>query len=149
MVTVTGGDRLENYLARLSTKFKGKTTTLSVGFLAGSTYPDGTSVPLVAAVQEFGSPTNNIPARPYFRGMVNKRSGEWPGQMANLLKITNNDVDRTMKLMGELIVGELKESINEFNGVPLAPATIARKGSEKQLIDTAHMLNSVDYMVED
>jgi hypothetical protein len=38
--------------------------TLKIGFLKGATYPDGTSVPMVAAVQEFGGRIEREPSDP-------------------------------------------------------------------------------------
>ena len=49
---------------------------------------------------------------------------------------------------GEAIAGQLRESIINLTEPPLAPATVARKGSDKPLVDTGHMLASVDYEVE-
>jgi hypothetical protein len=48
---------------------------LQVGFMENADpYPDGTPVALVAAVQEFGSPSNGIPPRPFMRPAVAERS---------------------------------------------------------------------------
>ena len=48
-------------------------------------------------------------------------------------------------MTGEAVAGQLRQSIVDFSSVPLAPSTIARKGFENQLVDTGHMLNSIDY----
>ncbi|WP_260855420.1 hypothetical protein [Mesorhizobium amorphae] len=42
----------------------------------------------------------------------------------------------------------MQGAIVEYVGPPLKPETIARKGSDKQLIDTSVMLNSVDWRVK-
>ena len=49
--------------------------------------------------------------------------------------------------MGQGISGQLKQSIVDTNEPPLAASTIARKGFAKPLVDTGHMLQSVDYEV--
>jgi hypothetical protein len=49
--------------------------------------------------------------------------------------------------VAEAIAGQLRESIIKTNAPPLSPRTIARKGFAKPLIDTSHMINSVDYEV--
>ena len=54
MSALSGGDKLEKVLATTVAKLRNEHDTVRVGFLEGSTYPDGTSVPMVAAVQEFG-----------------------------------------------------------------------------------------------
>ena len=51
--------------------------------------------------------------------------------------------------MGKIISGDLRQKINTFAGVPLSPATIARKGFDKQLIDESTMVDSIDYVVEE
>lgn len=145
-IGVVGGDKLNQYLSRVGQQLV-MANTVRIGFLEGGTYPDGTSVPLVAAVQEFGSPAHNIPPRPYFRGMIQKHQDEWPGQIATLLNRTGYDAGRTLGQMGELIAGELRQSIRDLTSPPLAPATVKRKGFAKPLVDTGHLLNSIDYEV--
>jgi hypothetical protein len=115
--------------------------------MAGATYPNGVSVPMVAASQEFGAPRAGIPPRPFFRGMISEKSKEWPSALAGLLK--NHNAKDALTLTGEAIAGQLKESIAKYDkGPPLKPATIKRKGFDKQLIDTGHMMNSITYKVE-
>jgi hypothetical protein len=144
----TGGDKLLKRLAELSTKVS-KKSTFNVGFLQNATYPDGTLVALVAAINEFGAPSRNQPPRPFFRSMITAKSPEWGDQLGKVLKSTDYNTDTSMGLMGESIKGELQVSIIEFSGAPLAPATIAAKGFDKQLIDTGHMKDSVDYEIKD
>lgn len=144
---ISGGEKLERYLREMAKKVTNP-GTLHVGFLEGATYPDGTSVPLVAAVQEFGSAANGIPSRPYFRTMVAEKSPAWGPAMGKVLQQTDYDAAQALQLMGEGIKGQLQESIIDFAGAPLSPATVAAKGNDKQLVETGHMLNSVDYVVE-
>lgn len=146
MAMISGGAKLEAVIAGILKGVGSKPVVVEVGFLAGATYPDGTGVPAVAAYNEYG--TERIPPRPFFRNMVHDKSPEWPQALAAVLKSTNYDAPRAMALMGEGIKGQLQKAIKDFNGVPLAPSTIARKGFDKQLIDTSHMLNSVDYEVK-
>ncbi len=147
MVTLTGGDKLISRLNELA-KSVTKSATLSVGFLEGATYPDGTSVPLVAAVQEFGAPARNIPPRPFFRNMIAQKAESWPDAVAALLETNDYDATQTLMQTGEGIKGQLQQSIKDTNSPPLAPATIAKKGFSKPLIDTGVMINSIDYKVE-
>lgn len=144
MAKVIGGDKLGPYLDRLAQR-AGSAGSVDVGFLEGATYPDGTSVPMVAALNEFGTSTQ--PPRPFFRDMVSARSSEWPDAVANLLKANDMDAARTLDQAGAAIAGQLRESIATFTGAPLAPSTVKAKGSEKQLIDTGVMSNSVDHRV--
>lgn len=120
--------------------------TLRVGFLANATYPDGTPVAAVAAFQDFG--TRTIPPRPFFRNMVAEKSSEWPAAIARALADNNYDAERALRIVGEAIAGQLRQSIIDTNEPPLADRTAQRKGHAKPLVDTGHMLNSVDYEVE-
>ena len=148
MATLSGGDKFVRIIADITKNVEGSGKTLSVGFLDGSTYPDGTSTPLVAAVQEFGSPSRNIPPRPFFRNMIARKHNEWPSAVAELLKANNYNVTKALMQTGEGIKGQLQQSIKDTNTPPLAPATIKRKGFSTPLIDTGHMINSIDYKVE-
>jgi hypothetical protein len=146
MAAIKGGDKLAIALAKIAAGVS-RPATLSVGFLEGATYPSGESVALIAALNEFG--TSKAPPRPFFRQMVASKSGEWPAAVGNLLKANDYDAVKTLGQAGEGIKGQLQSSIAEFNSVPLAQSTIDRKGSEKQLVDTGHLLNSVDYQVKE
>lgn len=145
MTGFSGGAKLEAYLKQMAQKVSNP-ATLRVGFLEGATYPDGTPVALVAAAQEFG--TDKIPPRPYFRDMIADKSPTWGDSLAKVLHHTNYDADASLRLMGEGIKGQLQQSIIDFDRVPLSPLTIERKGNDKQLIETSHMLNSADYELE-
>lgn len=148
MASFSGGQELEKKLQEISKKL-GEGRVLKVGFLDGSTYPDGTSTPMVAAANEFGNPANNQPPRPFFRNMIAEKSPEWPDDMGRILKATGFDGATTFSLMGERIKDQLQQSIRDFSDPGLAESTIKKKGFDKPLIDTSHMINSVDYEIEE
>ncbi len=139
-VEIKGGDKLAAYLKEVSRKVN-KASTLRAGFLEDATYPDGTSVAMVAAMQNFG--TSKIPPRPFFTIAVAQNSPQWPTDLAKLLNANGFDSEVTLTLMGFKIVGEIQDSIVAFDSVPLSPKTIAAKGFDKQLVDTGQMLRSV------
>jgi len=141
---VKGGERLKAKLAELGEKL-GKGGQLDVGFLAGATEADGTSVALVAALNEFG--TGRMPPRPFMRPTVANNKSKWGPNLGTALKATNYDPMKSLDLLGEEIVGEIKQTINSVTSPKLAESTIARKGFEKPLIDTSTMINSVDKKV--
>jgi hypothetical protein len=145
MVAFKGGTALEARLKELAAKVT-KPANLSVGFLENSSYPDGTSVPMVAALAEFG--TRKQPARPFFRDMIADKSPQWGDAIAGLLKSNDYDATKTMAQMGAGIDGQLKQSIADFDRVPLSPKTIAAKGFDKQLIDSGVMIASTGFKVE-
>ena len=146
MNALSGGAALQRTLDALASKMD-KAREVRVGFLEGKTYPDGTSVPMVAAIQEFGSPEQNIPARPFFRRMIAEKSPEWGQSLGKLLAHGNYDSSQALDAMGMRISEQLRDSIIGFTDPPLSPKTIAAKGFATPLIDTGVMLNSIDFEV--
>lgn len=171
MVTISGGDKFEAALKSIATSL-GSAKVLRVGFLEDATYPAGkvkalrtaykarkkakiegavtgalygTSVAMVAAIQNYGAPKAGIPPRPFFSNMIADKSPEWPAAIGKQLVRNNYDADKTLRIVGEAIRGQLQKSIRDTDTPPLKQATIDRKGFSKPLIDTAHMINSVDY----
>lgn len=142
-----GGAALEARLKEIAAR-SDTAHSVRAGFLENATYPDGTHVATVAAIQEWGATAKNIPSRPFFRNMIAAHEGEWGGNLGNLIETHGYDAHKLLSLMGELIAGQIRNSIQATNSPPNAPATIARKGHDKVLIDSGHMYNSVDYEVE-
>ena len=64
MATVSGGDKLQSALQKISDKLgaSGGGPSVAVGYLEGTTYPDLTSLPMVAATMEFGGTINRAAA---------------------------------------------------------------------------------------
>ncbi|WP_165430942.1 hypothetical protein [Atlantibacter hermannii] len=148
MSSFSGGDALERKLAEMAERL-GEGKVLRVGFLENATYPDGQQVAMVAAANEFGNPANNQPPRPFFRNMIADNKDNWPDDIGRIAQATGFDGEQTLGLMGEHIKGQLQQSIRELMEPPLSPVTIEKKGFDKPLIDTGHMLNSVDYDIRD
>jgi hypothetical protein len=142
MATLKGGDKLEVALRAIAQKVS-KPGTLRVGFLENATYPDGKPVAMIAAIQEFGAPEVNIPPRPFFRNMIAAKSDEWAPAIGHLLPQNDYDAPKVLALAGEAIKGQVQQSIRDTNSPPLSPVTVEKKGFDKPLIDTAHMIMSV------
>lgn len=150
MAAIKGGDKLIAALAKIS-KGVSKPATLSVGFLSGSTAPNGDSMPLRAALNEFGHKMPNgtvVPPRPFFRSMVASKSPEWPKAVGDLLKANDFDAEKTLGQAGEGIKGQLQQSITDLSSPALAESTIKRKGFDKPLIEHGDMQKAVDYSVK-
>ena len=134
------------------------------GFLEGATYPDdtrgaasstgddgaasstGTPVALVAAVHEFGAPAKGIPVRSFMRTAIAQNNGKWAEQLARGIEATGN-VEGALGLVGEEMASDIRNSIRDEEFTELKPATVNRKGFATPLIDTAHMVHSVDHEV--
>jgi len=147
-MSIRGGDKLAARLDHIA-RMAGNASAVKVGFLAEATYPDGTPVAMIGAIQEFGAPRAGIPPRPFFRTMIARKQHEWGPAVGALMIDHDYDALRVLQLAGEAIAGQLRQSIVDTNAPPLAESTIKRKGFAKPLVDTGHMLNSVDYEVKE
>lgn len=145
-VTMSGGDGLRRTLERIE-KSLATASELDVGFLSGPSYPDGTPVAQVAADNEFGNPARGVPPRPFFRNMVDSRKNEIAPELAIELKKTDLDMAPALDATGMTMEGWLRQSIMATNAPPNSPATIARKGSSKPLVDTGLMIGSISHEV--
>ncbi|EHU7139198.1 hypothetical protein KZK14_005202 [Salmonella enterica] len=151
---VTGGKQFRQKLKQAADNLKsGK--SLKVGFLEGATYPDGTPVAYIAAINEFGRTVSGRagelyyqPPRPFFRNMIADKSPEWGNEMARILSSSNFDMGVALAHMGQHIKDQLTASIIGLESPPLAESTIKRKGFKKPLIQTKHMKESVEYSVD-
>jgi hypothetical protein len=180
----SGGAALEAKLREIAEK-AGAPKTLRVGFLEDATYPDGTPVAQIAAVNEYGgtatvpshdvtinrsiradgefnkngkfvkadkanfSTTHHVeeytietPARPFFRDMVQKNKGAWGGELGKIIVAADYDEEIALGRMGQHISEQLQASIRGFSDPANAKSTIAKKGFDKPLVETAHMQNS-------
>jgi len=147
-VGLKGGEKMKEALEGIRRRVE-NAKAVNTGFLSGATYPDGTPVAMVAAIQNYGAPAAGIPPRPFFTRMVQDKSPGWGISLGNQLKNTNYDAHKALALMGEGISGQLQAAIREFKDPPLKPATVKAKGFAKPLIDTSHMLNSTGYEVKE
>lgn len=122
-VTFKGGAKLKAALQEME-KRSANARNLGVGFMSGSTYPDGTPVAMVAAIQNYGAPGASIPKRPFFSSMVKTKSPGWGDALGNALKSTHYDAHDSLAKMGNDIGGELRNSIIETTSPPLSPITL-------------------------
>lgn len=140
--------RLADSLAELSKKRS------AVGFFDTATYPDGTPVASVAAIQEFGA--GKIPPRSFMRSTVAEQKEAWKATLAQGAKRVLEDkltVEQMLDALGQSAAGQIKEKIASIMAPGLAGSTIAARlrrnnTSTKPLVDTGYMLDSVDSKVE-
>ena len=147
MAVIRGGEIIAGKLQEMTKGFRQK-ELLRVGFLSGAKYPDGTSVAVVAAFNEYGSPSRGQPPRPFFRNMIARNEASWPEMITMLLKKNHYNAEIALSEAGAIIAGQLRQSIIDLISPPLAESTIRAKGSDKPLISTGVMLGSVDFEVK-
>lgn len=146
-------DGLERYLKGMEERLNA--TEVRAGFLGGSTYPDGTSVAMVAAGNEYGDPANNQPPRPFFRNAIAEKQEEWKKTIERGLA-SGLDSRAVLEVVGAQIKGDIQESIADLIEPALSPVTIERRRSRKErpnsstkpLVDTKVMIGDVNYEVK-
>jgi len=127
-----------------------KSKQLKVGFMEGATYPDGQPVTAIASLQEYGN--LKIPPRPFFRSAIANKEEEWKKTLTEGMK-SGDAVDDVLAITGEIIKGDIVESIASLYYPTLAQHTIERRRargnySTKPLVDTKVLIRSVDMRVE-
>mgnify|MGYP004620081547 CR=1 FL=1 len=115
---------------------------LKVGIFESAKYDDGTPVAQVAFWQEFG--TSKIPMRPFFRNAIAKNTRKW-GDSVKTALIGTNDSEKALKMLGEIMRGDIVLSLTNLNTPPNAPSTIKQKGSSNPLIDTGLLRSSISW----
>jgi len=103
----------------------------------------------IGAIQEFGAPKRNIPQRSFVRSTFDNRK-------SNLLSICQSQyknvvlgklpAKKALGIIGEYLTNETKMAIKNRIPPPNAPMTIAQKGSDVPLIDTAQMIQSIQHV---
>lgn len=122
MAQVTGGEKLEQALKQIRDKVR-KGAEVRVGFRENATYPDGTKVATVAAINNFGAPAAGIPARPFFSNMIARNSPDWGEQFAAVLTAADYEADAALDLMGDSIAWQLRQAIIETDSPANSPVT--------------------------
>lgn len=123
-----------------------------IGVPAGKSEEDGASMALVAAVNEFGSPDRGIPERPFLRAGIRENYPRITRlNVRTLREVAEGTMtaDTALNLLGEVTAGGVKAKIAEGGFVANAPSTIKAKGSDKPLIDSGALRQSITYLVED
>lgn len=152
-----GSERLKNLVS-------GKDYVAKVGWFETAKYEDGTPVAYIAAIQEFGSPTNNIPSRSFMRTTIAEEKDNWmtlARSGAKAVLAGNETVRSVVEKIGMKAQGDIGKKITTIQTPPLKEATVnARrrrlatgnkpsKTIAKPLIDTGFMLRTLASAVED
>ena len=115
-----------------------------VGFQSdGADYEGGASVAEVAA--------SDTPARPFMRQSFEKHEAELKAacEQVNRTLASGGTVQEALGRLGVIAKALVQEEIVEGGFEPNAPSTIKKKGSDKPLIDTGTMRQSVTYVVRE
>lgn len=163
-------------LVALSQRLRKLNKRILVGVPAGKAEEDGTSMALIAAVNEFGgtiaphstlkknAETGRLEKRATFEKeiVIPERSFLRAGLRHGFYAITRLNVnslravaegtmtaDVALARTGAVAAGEVQKYIPVGEFKENAPSTIAKKGSDKPLIASGSLRQSITYVVED
>jgi hypothetical protein len=136
-----------------------RTLKARVGVLASkggmrSAGDSGLTLVELAAIHEFGSADGHIPERSFIRSTFYERAAaelrEMCGKITKAIVLGAVDVRQGIGMLGAWGAAQVKNTITQTDiPPPLAPSTIAAKGSSKPLVDTGQMLNAITWEVID
>lgn len=126
-----------------------KKLEVRVGFQAGeATSDDGVDMCDIAMWNELG--TVGMPARPFLRQTADNNGDKMAAfggaQAMRLAK--GASAESCLEAIGVFSKGLVQETIRDGSFEPNAPSTIKKKGSDKPLIDTGRMRQSVNYAIK-
>lgn len=119
-----------------------------IGFQAGEAEHEGVDLCDIAMFNELG--TIHIPSRPFMRDTVDNHQDEILDYIVKWSKKCLEGSMETHEMMmniGMLVKGLMQKEIVRGDFVPNAETTIKRKGSDKPLIDSGLMRESVSYHI--
>lgn len=129
-----------------------------VGLLDGKggeeTRDGGLTNAQIGGVHEFGSSAAHVPERSFLRRTVYESGREvllrTAKMVAQRIYANNMPVETGLNILGSVGAAEVKKTITQGEGVPPpnAPATVARKGSSRPLVDTGRMVQSITWDVQ-
>lgn len=116
-----GGDRFRRHLSELAAR--AATGKVRVGIIEQANYDgsDGESVAQAAFWNEYG--TARTPARPFFRNTIAERKTEWARLAGKFMQANGGDVRQSLSELGEIAVGDIKETITNGNFAPDSEVT--------------------------
>jgi len=107
----------------------------------------------IGAVHEYGATVGStvIPQRSFLRSTVDRHQTRYLGilRAVGAAALSGNGTLRDgLELLGEVVVGDVKQAIADGIAPPNAPATVARKGSSTPLIHHGQLRNSISSEVK-
>ena len=149
-VTVKEDKASKRRLERIRrTLIKAARSHVDIGYFDGRPHPKtGESEATVAAINEFGVESLNIPERP-FMAQTARETQVGVALAAELNRnIKSQRSPFSWNKIGKFYANEVKATIEGFSDPPNAPLTISLKGFDNPLVETGHMMNNVQTRVK-
>lgn len=125
-----------------------KNAFVTVGVHEGERTIDGINIAEYGAHNEFG--TSDIPERSFMRSTFDENQQKIKrdfDKQATLVTQGKSTIYRALQYAGERHQQDIQSKIKSGIAPPNSPRTIARKGSDKTLIDTGALVQSIRYVV--
>lgn len=139
---------LADAIARI-TRLDGVAVTVGMQGTPAAGDSSMTELVAIAAAHEFGL---GVPMRPFLRTSLKLKGPRWArGMRAMVRRYRAGDyagAEQTIRRVAVVAVGDVQATIRDHDWTPNSPATIAAKGSDKPLIDSGQMRQSVRAAVE-
>lgn len=100
---------------------------IKVGWLESAKYDESTQVAQVAATNEFGSPANHIPPRPFFRPAIEEHGKNWiKTATLGAKKVIKGDMsaEQVLDAVGQLARADVQQKIASIRSPALSPITL-------------------------
>ena len=132
-----------------------KQLKVHVGYQSGETAvssdgePTGADLCEIAVYNELG--TETIPSRPFMRDSVDKHADQinaFIKRQKSLFAEGKITAEQMLQAIGVFQKGLVQNEIVDGEFTPNAPSTIKRKGSDRPLIDTGKMRQSVNFVIK-
>ncbi len=136
---------------------------VKVGVLSdGAGAHEGISMVNLAAIHEFGSPAAGIPERSFIRRTFTVHADELGKVTAKLAKKVVEGampVEQALGILGAWGAAKVKSTVRNWTWAPedgglgstvvqeLSPSTVEAKGSDRPLVDTGRMVDSITHQV--
>ena len=119
---------------------------------AGGEARDDLTQAELAAIHEFGAPRANVPERSFLRATADAKRLEWLALLERTLRLVTAgrlELEAALGIVGQKAVADVVARIRRGAGIPppLQPETIRRKGSDRPLVDTGRLVQSISYEI--
>lgn len=116
----------------------------------GKDVPNSDVIDMVELVRDLNFGTATIPARPFIEDGIRSKEKELKKALEQQVEKVLSGGQANWGKVGSMAVGAIKEFVyGDYykTNAPNSPRTIEYKGSDKPLLDTAEMVNSLIYVV--
>ncbi len=139
-------DKREQYKLEKRLQKMQKSPHVAVGILQDEPVNDEFTMVDLATVHEFGSKDGRIPARSFFRSTLDSKRAEYPKLIAKLQDayvIGKLTMKQALTQFGEMVVGDMKETIN--NGIKPDLAESTKKAKKQSIKKQKKKLSGIGF----